>query len=459
MNKTIAHFIFFILIYCTFANASEKNAVNSLVMNHSEIKPLQIVQDTLPKIVFVDNSLISFQNGIYKNRLDSIKKDVDLSYNRYVQKYIDAYINRKEHIGKMLGLSEYYFPIIEKALKEIGLPDELKYITVIESSLNPNAVSRSGAVGPWQFMYNTAKGYGLNMDTYTDERKDPQKASLAAAHYLKDAYKSIGDWLLAIAAYNCGTGAVTRAIAKSGGVADFWKVRPFLPVQTQNYVPAFIATVYAMKFHKIHEITVKPAGINTHTDIISVNRKISISSIAKAAELDVNELLILNPSYKKQIINGTTLFPMPLVIPSVTNSAYSSLYDLFNGKADEVKSVSVLPGLNEPLAQAIVHKVKSGQSLSSIANLYGVEVQNLKAWNNLKSNSIVPGQTIYLNPDKKIDLVQKESSYVHYSVKVGDTLSKIAAKFKGVTVAKIKALNGLTNSEIIPGMRLKISKG
>lgn len=459
MNKTIVHFIFFILIYCTFANASEKNAVNSLVMNHSEIKPLQIVQDTLPKIVFVDNSLISFQNGIYKNRLDSIKKDVDLSYNRYVQKYIDTYINRKEHIGKMLGLSEYYFPIIEKALKEIGLPDELKYITVIESSLNPNAVSRSGAVGPWQFMYNTAKGYGLNMDTYTDERKDPQKASLAAAHYLKDAYKSIGDWLLAIAAYNCGTGAVTRAIAKSGGVADFWKVRPFLPVQTQNYVPAFIATVYAMKFHKIHEITVKPAGINTHTDIIPVNRKISISSIAKAAELDVNELLILNPSYKKQIINGTTLFPMPLVIPSVTNSAYSSLYDLFNGKADEVKSVSVLSGLNEPVAQAIVHKVKSGQSLSSIANLYGVEVQNLKAWNNLKSNSIVPGQTIYLSPDKKIDLVQKESSYVHYSVKVGDTLSKIAAKFKGLTVTKIKALNGLTNSEIIPGMRLKISKG
>ena len=148
-----------------------------------------------------------------------------------------------------------------------------------------------------------------------------------------------------------------------------------------------------------------------------------------------------------------------MVIPSVTNSAYSSLYDLFNGKADEVKSVSVLPGLNEPVAQAIAHKVKSGQSLSSIANLYGLEVQNLKAWNNLKSNSIVPGQTIYLSPDKKTDPVQEESSYVHYSVKVGDNLSKIAAKFKGVTVAKIKALNGLTNSAIIPGMRLKISKG
>ena len=459
MNKTIANFIFFILIHCTFASASQKKAVHSLVIKHFEIKPLKIMQDTLPKLFFVDNSLIHFQNGSYKNRLDSIKKDVDLSYNRYVQKYIDTYINRKEHIGKMLGLSEYYFPIIEKALKEIGLPDELKYITVIESSLNPNAVSRSGAVGPWQFMYNTAKGYGLNMDTYTDERKDPQKASLAAAHYLQDAYKSIGDWLLAIAAYNCGTGAVTRAIAKSGGVVDFWKVRPFLPVQTQNYVPAFIATVYAMKYHKIHEITLKPAGINTHTDIIPVNRKISLSSIAKAAELDVNELLILNPSYKKHIINGTKLIPMPLVIPSVTNSAYSSLYDLFNGKADEVKSVSVLPGLNESIAQAIVHQVKSGQTLSSIANLYGVAVQNLKVWNNLKSNSIVPGQTIHLRSAKKTDIVEMESSYIHYSVKVGDTLSKIAEKFKGVTVAKIKALNGLTNSAIIPGMRLKISKG
>jgi membrane-bound lytic murein transglycosylase D len=428
-------------------------------LNYSKTSYLNTAQDTLPKAIFTDNSLVSFQNGIYKNRLDSIRKDVDLSYNTYVQKYIDTYVNRKEHIGKMLGLSEYYFPIIEKALKEIGLPDELKYITVVESSLNPNAVSRSGAVGPWQFMYTTAKGYGLTMDTYTDERKDPQKASLAAAHYLQDAYKSIGDWLLAIAAYNCGTGAVTRAIAKSGGVADFWKVRPFLPVQTQNYVPAFIATVYAMNYHKIHEIAVKPAGFNILTDIIPVNKKISISSIAKAADVDVNELLILNPSYKKQIINGTNLIPMPLVIPSVTNSAYSSLYDLFNGKADEVMPVPVLSALKDPVAQGIVHKVRPGQNLNNIADLYSVEVQDLKVWNNLKSNSIVPGQTLRLSPSIKADPVQKDNSYVHYVVKAGDTLSGIAEKFKGMTVSKIKALNGLNKSEISPGMRLKINKG
>ena len=195
------------------------------------------------------NPVFSFQDLIYKRRLDSLEKSVPLNYNEHVQGYINIYLNRKEQIGKMLGLSKYYFPIFEKALLEAGLPDELKFLTVIESTLNPQAVSRSGAVGPWQFMYTTAKGYGLVMDSYVDERKDPVKASYAAAHYFVDAYKRIGDWLLTIAAFNCGTGAVTRAIERSGGIPDFWKVRSFLPKETQNYVPAFIATVYAMNYY------------------------------------------------------------------------------------------------------------------------------------------------------------------------------------------------------------------
>jgi membrane-bound lytic murein transglycosylase D len=305
-------------------------------------------------------------------------------------------------------LSKYYFPIFEKALKEFGLPDELKYITVVESALNPNAVSRSGAVGPWQFMYTTAKGYGLTMDSYTDERKDPQKASLAAAQYLSDAHKRIGDWLLAIAAFNCGMGAVTRAIAKSGGVADFWKVRPFLPLQTQNYVPAFIATVYTMNYHQIHEIAEKPAGFSTSTDIFPVTKRISISSIAKATELDVNELLMLNPSYKKQIINGSSLLPMPLVVPSVASASYSSLYELFNGH-DEDK----------------------------IANL-----------------------SINANTENKSKAGQKNNvnSYFEYIVKAGDTLSGIASKFKGSTVTGIKGINGLKSTVLKPGMLIKIPK-
>jgi len=405
MRKTII-ILFFALISLTPATqVSARLRQDSLLLKPS----VKIIsqKDTLFTPSTVPDPILSYQNLVYKNRLESIQKDVSLSYNEYVQHYIDIYTGRKEQIGKMLGLSEYYFPIFEKALKEAGIPEELKFLTVVESALNPQAVSRSGAVGPWQFMYDTARGYGLIMDNYTDERKDPMKASYAAAKYLFDAHAQIGDWLLAIAAFNCGTGAVTRAIAKSGGVADFWKVRPFLPVQTQNYVPAFIATVYSMKFFKDHEISVKPAGFSTLTDVIPVNKRLSISSIAAATDLDVKELLLLNPSIKREIINGSALTPVPLVLPSVTNSTYSSLYDLFNGTSE----------LAEPAP--LVSAKKSAPA--------------------------------------KTELSKKASPYLYYTVKPGDTLSEIAEK-NGSTVSKIKSLNGLKKSTISTGMRLKINK-
>ena len=369
------------------------------------------------------NPVFSFQDLIYKRRLDSLEKSVPLNYNEHVQGYINIYLNRKEQIGKMLGLSKYYFPIFEKALLEAGLPDELKFLTVIESTLNPQAVSRSGAVGPWQFMYTTAKGYGLVMDSYVDERKDPVKASYAAAHYFVDAYKRIGDWLLTIAAFNCGTGAVTRAIERSGGIPDFWKVRSFLPRETQNYVPAFIATVYAMNYYKNHGIEPKPAGFNIFTDVIQVNKNLSINSVAKAANLDINELLVLNPSYKKQIINGSVQIPKSLVIPGVENSFYASLYNLLNGTENEKPEIFFAsPKLADKSATAVSGKI-SGVSEPS-------------------------------RPSSK----PKESGYKRYIVKVGDTLSGIAEKFSGMTVSKIKALNGLTKSVIKPGMTLIINR-
>ncbi len=366
------------------------------------------LKDSLFTPGIVRNPILSYQNLVYKNRLESIQKDVSLSYNEYVQKYIDIYTGRKEQIGKMLGLSEYYFPIFEKALKEVGIPEELKFLTVVESALNPQAVSRSGAVGPWQFMYQTARGYGLIMDNYTDERKDPVKASYAAAKYLFDAHAKIGDWLLAIAAFNCGTGAVTRAIAKSGGVADFWKVRPFLPVQTQNYVPAFIATVYSMKFFKDHEISVKPAAFSTLTDVVPVNKRISMSSIAAAANIDIKELLLLNPALKKEIVNGSELTPIPLVLPLVKNHTYTSLYELFNESTNLTKPVTLIAS----------------------ANLTAIEKSESK---------------------------KNTSLYLYYTVKPGDTLSEIAEK-KGSSVSNIKALNGLKKSTIKVGMRLKIDR-
>jgi len=409
MRKTIAS-VFFATLFLMFSfHLSARIIQDSTLLKLSGKKIGQ--RDTLFTPNIIPDPILSYQNLVFKNRLDSIQKDVSLSYNEHVQRYIDIYTGRKEQIGKMLGLSEYYFPIFERALKEAGIPEELKFLTVVESALNPQAVSRSGAVGPWQFMYETAKGYGLIMDNYTDERKDPVKASHAAARYLFDAHAKIGDWLLTIAAFNCGTGAVTRAIAKSGGVADFWKVRPFLPVQTQNYVPAFIATVYSMKFFKDHEITVKPAGFSTLTDVIPVNKRISISSIAAATDLDVKELLLLNPSFKKEIINGSSLKPLPLVLPAVKNNAYTSLYDLFNGTTE----------LADPVP--LIATVKKSAPASA----------------------------------SKAESPKKVSPFLYYTVKPGDTLSEIAEK-KGSSVSKIKALNGLKKSSISVGMRLKINR-
>ncbi len=406
MRKTIVVVYIALVSFIPGVSASTSLSQDSVLLKSSG-KSISL-KDTLFKPGKVPDPILSYQNLVYKNRLESIQKDVSLSYNEYVQKYIDIYTGRKEQIGKMLGLSEYYFPIFEKALKEVGIPEELKFLTVVESALNPQAVSRSGAVGPWQFMYQTARGYGLIMDNYTDERKDPVKASYAAAKYLFDAHAKIGDWLLAIAAFNCGTGAVTRAIAKSGGVADFWKVRPFLPVQTQNYVPAFIATVYSMKFFKDHKISVKPAGFSTLTDVVPVNKRISMSSIAAATNIDIKELLLLNPSLKKEIVNGSELKPIPLVLPLLENHTYTSLYELFNESTDLTKPVPFIASTN----LTVIEKSES------------------------KKNT---------------------SLYLYYTVKPGDTLSEIAEK-KGSSVSNIKALNGLKKSTIKVGMRLKIDR-
>src|SRR5579863_1603358 len=191
-----------------------------------------------------------YHNNIYKKRLDSIQKDVPLDYNESVQEQIETYLSSgRDDISREIGLSKYYFPIYEKAFRDAGIPDEIKYLSIVESQLNPNAVSRVGAAGPWQFMSTTARLYGLQMDSYIDERRDPVQSSIAAAAYLKDAYQQFGDWLLAIASYNCGKSEVLAAIDKAG-VSDFWAIRQYLPAQTRDYVPSYIAITYVMNYYK-----------------------------------------------------------------------------------------------------------------------------------------------------------------------------------------------------------------
>ncbi|MVN92381.1 lytic transglycosylase domain-containing protein [Mucilaginibacter aquatilis] len=342
---------------------------------------------------------ISYQNSPYRTRLDAIQGDVQLDYNEFVQAYISNYTSagRRDEMGRIIGLSKYYFPIYEKAFKDAGIPDEIKYLSIVESALNPNAVSRVGATGPWQFMYSTAKIYGLDMNNYVDERRDPIQASYAAAAYLRDAYQEFGDWLLAIASYNCGKNSVERAMQQADAV-DFWSIRQYLPAETRGYVPAFIATMYVMKYHNEHGIVPQACNITMNTDTVMVNKFISLSNIAKALSIDVNQLSLLNPSYTKRVINGTTKAPRRIVIPQIGKEQYPQLYAALNGEVVAPIQKIYTPQPEEDIAitakGGTSHIVKRGETYSTIAGKYGIDEEDLRIWNNVKGKKPLPGQKL-----------------------------------------------------------------
>jgi membrane-bound lytic murein transglycosylase D len=385
--------------------------------------------DTTAVPVIAETPLFSNYNFSYKNRLDSIHTEIPLAYNEAVQKYIEIYTGRKDMMGKMLGLSEYYFPIFEHALKAFQVPQELKYLPIIESAMNSHAISRVGATGLWQFMFSTAKGYGLNIDNYVDERKDPIQASYAAAAYFKDAYEQLGDWLLAIAAYNCGTGNVNRAINKAHS-RDFWEIRAYLPLETRNYVPAFIAAVYVMNYADKHEIKVQKSLFAIKTDTVQVNRVVSLADLASALSMEEEDLRALNPSYKKKIVNGSPGLPKRIIMPSVNLSSFAMIYEVLNNTHTDLTAKVILASNDDSRTSRrgvraqkhkpdiVYHKVGPGQNLSTIADRYNVEVQDLKVWNNLKGNNIVPGQRLIVS--KKTAAARQtetksEKKYISYT--------------------------------------------
>ncbi|WP_421941546.1 transglycosylase SLT domain-containing protein [Pedobacter sp.] len=448
----------------TYTSAQQTLKLDSLPKGQNNIF---INTDTIAMPQVIENPLMMSQNYIYKLRLDSISKSVPLPYNEYVQQYIDIYAKRKDMFGKMLGLSNYYFPIFEKALKEYNIPTEIKYLTIVESQMNPHAISRVGATGIWQFMFGTGKAYGLKMDNFVDERKDPIQASYAAAAYFRDAFEELGDWLLAIAAYNCGKGNVTRAIDKAGS-RDFWEIRQFLPKETRNYVPAFIAAMYVMNYPGKHQINAQACNMFLKTDTVQTNRFVSLEMLAKALNVDETALFALNPSYKKKIVNGTEDEPKRIVMPKLKGIDFASVYEVLNNDAevdmriiqastDDVRELRkkrvVTAGKN-----MVYHKVTPGQNLTAVALKYGVEVQDLKVWNGLKSKTIVPGQKLKVYT-KNRNTLKAPASFLSYKVQAGDTLSGIAEKFNGATVQSIRKDNGLSKASLQPGMILKISKG
>ncbi|EFK57454.1 LysM peptidoglycan-binding domain-containing protein [Sphingobacterium spiritivorum] len=425
----------------------------------------------------VDNVVFDIQDVGMVRKLLSLQREVPLNYNAQVRNYIELYSskNYKPHMSKMLGLGQYYFPIYEKIFKEMNVPDEIKYLSIVESALNPHSVSRVGATGPWQFMYGTAKSYNLIMDNYLDERKDPYASCYAAARYMQDSYQEFGDWLVAIASYNCGKGNIKRAIAKSGKTnPNFWEISAYLPRETRNYVPAFIAMTYMMGYAAENNIEAATTDYHLATDMMMVDKSLNLNSIAQALNLSEEALKMLNPGYKKGIVNGTAETPRRLVIPKLAGMDEEKLYTALNSPVETM--AAVVEAVNDDLRVSpnamTRHRVRKGETLQSISRKFGVSVQNLKAWNDISSSRAPVGRTLIVSSpgvnERLASRVSKSkaattskkstSTYLSYTVKRGDTLSDIANKYKGATVSNIKADNGLSSSKLKPGMKLKIKK-
>ncbi len=342
-------------------------------------------------------------DSIYKERLSKMPCIMEMPFNNYVKSFIELYtVRKRKQMEYMLGMSDYYFPIFEQILNAENLPMELKYLPIIESALNATAISRVGAAGLWQFMVGTGKMYGLEVNSLIDERLDPIKSTYAAARFLKDLYSIYGDWHLVIAAYNCGPGNVNKAIRRSGGLRDFWQIFPYLPAETRAYVPIFIAANYSMYYaahHKICKIQVK---MPTISDTIMVNERIHFEQISNVLNIPVEEIKLLNPQYRKNIIPGD-IHPYSLCLPLAQANQFIDRYSdivsykadsLINNRRSEVEIAQKAPITPGSSGGLIYHTVRRGQTLSSIAARYGVSLTKLKKWNNLKSSKIQAGKKL-----------------------------------------------------------------
>ncbi len=413
---------------------------------------------------------------VYMERLNRINSFIPLSYNSIVKNHIIYYTEKMpSKASHILGLSSYYLPIFEEIFDYYGLPKELKAMAIIESALNPVAVSRARAKGMWQFMYRTALQYNLKINSYVDERLDPIASTHAAAKYLRDSYTIFGDWFLAISSYNCGVGNVNKAIRRAGS-RDFWKIYPYLPRETRGYVPSFIAAMYMLEYYKEHNLRPAQFNLPAHVDTFKVNKNLHFEQISAVIGIPVDELKNYNPQYIQNIIPGNSgehilQLPFNYTVPFVEKEkevyAYKdSVY--FNPITKESirKNAATSNGGDR------VHIVKRGETLGHIAMKYHVSVKNLMRWNGLSSKSVLRiGQRIRIyggsgpavssssGGSKSSATTSKSGGYEWYTIKKGDTLLGIAYKFKGVSLNDILRLNGLTkNSKIYPGRKIKIRK-
>ena len=383
----------------------------------------------------------TFEKEVYMDRLKRLPNVMEMPYNDIVQKFIDRYTGRlRRSVSYMLGASNFYMPIFEDALEAYGVPLELKYLPVIESALNPKAVSRVGAAGLWQFMPSTGKQYGLEINSLVDERRDPVKSSYAAARYLRDLYRIYGDWSLVIAAYNCGPENVRKAIQRSNGETDYWSIYPFLPRETKGYVPAFIAANYVMTYYCEHNICPMRTTLPAKTDTVQVNRDVHLKQIADVCGVDIEELRALNPQYRKDIVNGNSK-PSPIRLPiSVVNSFISNEDSIYNYQADQLFTRRSLVEVDDDAPQ---HSSVAKKSYSRGGKSSSSSSRSSKSSKNSK------------NSKKGKKGKNKDRGGKSIKVRNGDTLSEIAER-NHTTVKKLRKLNGIKGNSIRAGKKIKV---
>lgn len=450
------------------------------------------------QITMPDSVIPRYDDSTIIRNMLSMTSEIPLAFNDRVKRYIEVYaVEHREKVQKMLGLSQLYFPIFEAELDKRNMPHLLKYLPVVESGLNANAVSRAGATGIWQIMYSTGRMLGLNINSFIDERRDPYASTDAALNYLSNLHSVYGDWLLAIAAYNCGPGNLNKAIARSGGEKNFWKLMYYLPRETRGYVPAFLGAMYVMIHHEDYNITpISPDFSFNALDTVVIYKSIGLAHLSDELGLDYDEMVFLNPALKKKVVPsaaGGYTMKMPLGKIALFEARKDSIFKSIPDEEEALLAQSQIGSNLGTHAQSynhsgkkVTYKVKQGDNLGFIAEWFDCKTQDIRNWNNISGSTIKVGQTlsIYVPESKyqqylvidKLSFKEKQSknyqgqqltsnknekdeecNCVYYEVKPGDTLWDIAKKFR-ISIDEIKKHNQISNTKTIqPGMVLRIS--
>ncbi len=430
-------------------------------------------------------------NEVIQDRLSCLESEIPLTFNPFVRNFIDYFtIRNRNYARTMLSRQNVYFPLFEKYLKKYNMPEEMKYLAIVESGLNPKAASWAKAVGLWQFIPVTGREYGLDQNQYIDERMDPEKATDAACRFLSRLYKSYGDWELAMAAYNCGPGNVNKAIRRAGGgKKTFWEIFPYLPKETRSYVPSMTAIIYTMNYAPEHNIFTDSVLYAQDVKTLIIDQAVDLEKLADELHVEHTQLLALNPEIKKNVLPANTR-NYKLRVPAERATLLASADDVscmiaaaspYTPKPEPEQPITepaTAPALlaenktEEPKqTEKTTYKVKRGDNLTSIAAKYNVTVDELKEWNNLKRSSIMANQQLAIYQPKpaealamatetkkpakanRVTISKKQQEIIHH-VQPGDTLWTISQKYDGISVDKIKKLNKLKSNQIKPGQKL-----